>query len=169
MDKPSFKKPLRYKGHDYRAPCSVHVTICTHRRQHLFGAMSATGVRLNEAGRFVETALLTLDARDDGVVIDTHIVMPDHLHAIIVLGTNPDAETPCSIPDLIRRFKLRVMRSWSKGVAVRGWLRYDSHLWQQSYYDTLMRNDQHLEMTRAYILGNPGRWLERYERTGCLP
>lgn len=38
---------------------------------------------------------------------------------------------------------------------------YDTHLWQQSWYDTLIRNDTHLEITREYILGNPDRWIER--------
>jgi putative transposase len=156
-----FKKPLRYRGHDYRAPCSVHVTICTWQRQRLFGDVSKTGVVLNDAGRLVESALLTLNSLAQGVAIDTHIVMPDHLHAIIHLGTNPSIDTPTSISDLIRVFKMRVLKSWPSGVRDREWSRYETHLWQQSYYDTLIRNDTHLETTRAYLLDNPRRWMER--------
>lgn len=120
-----------------------------------------TGVVLNDAGRFVESALLMLNAPDGGIEIDTHVVMPDHLHAIIHLGTSPLSETDVSIPDLVRRFKLRVMKSWASGVRDRGWPRYDEHLWQLSYFDTLIRNDTHLEDVRDYIIGNPGRWMER--------
>ncbi len=116
---------------------------------------------MNDAGRFAESALLTLNSVTHGVAIDTHIVMPDHLHAIIDLGTNPSIDTDNSIPDLIRVCKMRVMRSWPSGIRDRGWSRYDVHLWQQSYYDTLIRNDTHLETTRAYILDNPRQWMER--------
>ena len=161
MQERRFKKPLRYRGHNYRAPCSVHVTICTWQRQRLFGDVAPTGMVLSDAGRFVESALLTLHAPDDGVEIDTHVVMPDHLHAIIHLGTHPSVLTTASVPDLVRVFKMRVMKSWTGGVRHRGWLPYETQLCQQSWYDTLIRNDTHLETTRKYILGNPGRWIER--------
>lgn len=156
-----FRKPLRYSGHDYRAPCCVHVTICTHHRQSLFGTVSAAGMRLNDAGRFVDGALYELQSATDGISLDTHIVMPDHLHAIIVLGTHPHAGATASIPDLVRDFKTRVQKSWPAGIRHGGWEPYDTHLWQRSYYDTLIRDDTHLETTRAYILENPRRWMER--------
>lgn len=157
LEHPS-RKPLRYRGHDYRAPCSVHVTICTHHRQPLFGTVSATGMHLNDAGRFVANSLHVLQSTADGIAIDTQIVMPDHVHAIIVLGTNPHRESTASIPDLVRSFKMRVMKSWLAGLSTRGWEPYDEHLWQRSYFDTLIRNDVHLETTREYILANPDRW-----------
>jgi REP element-mobilizing transposase RayT len=154
---------MRYPGHDYRAPCSVHVTICAWRHQRLFGKMVSTAVVLNDAGQFVESALLGLHAPRDGIEIDTHIVMPDHLHAIIHLGTQPSVATTMSLPEFIGAFKLRVVRSWPGGVRRRGWPSYEGHLWQKSYYDTLIRNDRHLDTTRAYILDNPRRWHERGE------
>jgi putative transposase len=161
-DGPS-RKPLRYTGHDYHAPCSVHVTICTHHRQPLFGTVTPTGMHVNDAGHFVAVSLHSINSHVHGIAIDTHIVMPDHVHSIIVLGTNPRAATTPSIPEIVRAFKMRVMRSWPTGVRKQGWAPYDTHLWQRSYYDTLIRNDAHLETTRAYILDNPRRWLERKE------
>lgn len=160
-----FKKPLRYKGHDYRAPCIVHVTICTHNRQPVFGSVHADGVSLSDAGRFVEQTLVTLHSDQEGIAVDTHIVMPDHLHAIVMLGTNPHVITRHSIPDLVKMFKLRIFRAWPRGVREQGWPRYKDHLWQVSYHDTLIRNEAHLETTRQYILGNPGRWWERMQCT----
>jgi putative transposase len=156
-----FKKPLRYKGHDYRAPCSVHVTICTWRHQHLFGHVTPEGVVLTSPGQFTESSLLALHAPDAGIEIDTHVIMPDHLHAIIHLGTCPGITSAVSISHLIRSFKLRVLKAWPGGVRRLGWPTYDTHLWQQSYYDTLIRSDAHLETTRRYILGNPARWIEK--------
>lgn len=163
MQERRFKKPLRYTGHDYRAPCIVHVTICTHARQPLFGTVAPDGMHLNDPGRFVQQTLLDLHSDEEGITIDTHLVMPDHVHALIVLGTNPRVDTADSIPDVVRRFKLRVVRAWPKGIAQHGWPRYDTHLLQSSYHDTLIRNDIHMEKTRQYILANPARWIERME------
>lgn len=122
-------------------------------------------MHLNDAGRFVDGALRALHSDADGIAIDTHIVMPDHLHAIIVLGTNPHARTTASIPDLVRNFKTRVQKSWPAGTRHGGWEPYDGHLWQRSYRDTLIRNNAHLERTREYILTNPARWIERTHNT----
>jgi putative transposase len=155
------RKRLRYPGHDYRAPCCVHVTICTHNRQPLFGTISDIGVHLNDAGRFTANALRSLHSEAEGIAVDTFIVMPDHVHAIIMLGTNPRALTTASIPDIVQRFKMRVVKSWPVGIRTQGWSPYDTHLWHRSYNDTLIDNDAHLQRTREYILGNPARWLER--------
>jgi REP element-mobilizing transposase RayT len=155
-----YRKSLRYRCHDYRAPCCVHVTICTHARQRLFGTVSTDGMHLNDAGRFVAASLRSFHSDEDGVVIDAHIVMPDHLHAIIILGTNPDVDTEGSISDVVQRFKMRVMRCWPNGIRTRGWAPYDSRLWQRSFHDTLIEHDRHLETTRDYILANPARWME---------
>ena len=113
------RKRLRYQGHDYRAPCIVHVTICTFGRQPLFGAVTQEGMVLNNAGCFVGEALRSFHSDADGIAIDTHIVMPDHLHAIIMLGTNPTVDTTASIPELVQRFKMKVMKSWPGGVRAR--------------------------------------------------
>jgi putative transposase len=156
------RKRLRFAGHDYHAPCSVHVTICTYAHQKLFGEVVPAGMQLNDAGRFTESTLLSLHSDSEGIAIDTYIVMPDHIHAIIMLGTNPQVITTTSISDLVQRFKMTVMRSWPTGVRRGGWPTYDTHLWQRSFYDTLIRHDLHLEQTREYILANPYRWMERY-------
>lgn len=155
------RKRLRYEGHDYQAPCCVHVTICTHNRQSLFGTIGATGLNLNDAGRSTANALRSLHSDAKGISIDAHIVMPDHIHAIIILGTNPHVATTASIPDVVQRFKMRVMKSWPGGIRTRGWTPYDTHLWHRSYNDKLIESDAHLQRTREYILANPARWIER--------
>ncbi len=166
MDERPYRKPLRYCGHDYRAPCCVHVTICTHDRQPLFGTVVSGEMDLNDAGRFADASLKALHSDPNGIVIDTHIVMPDHLHAIIVLKTTPHGNKRKSVPDVVRAFKMRIVKSWPSGVRLGGWQpyeTYETHLWQRSFYDTLIFDDAHLQHTRKYILANPSRWIERTE------
>ena len=163
MHQHPYRKRLRYQGHDYRGPCCAHVTICTQNRQPLFGTVTRDGMNLNDAGKFVDATLLAFNSGTDEIAIDTHIVMPDHVHAVIVLGTNPDVVTEISISDVVQRIKMRVMKSWPNGIRTRGWPPYDTHLWQRSFHDTLIENDRHLKSTREYILANPARWFERME------
>lgn len=85
----------------------------------LFGTVTPDGMAANDVGRFVA----------EGIALDAHIVMPDHVHAIITPGTNPQVETTPSIPDIFQRFKTKVMESWPGGVRTRGWALYDAHLW----------------------------------------
>jgi REP element-mobilizing transposase RayT len=157
------RKRLRYPGHDYRAPCCVHVTICTHNRQRLFGSVDAGAVHLGDAGQMALRALQAIHDEGAGIGLDAHIVMPDHLHAIIILGTHPGVDTTVSVSDVVRDFKTRVQRSWPAGVRRGQWPAYDGRLWQRSFNDVLIEHPGHLDRTREYILANPDRWTERHQ------
>jgi putative transposase len=65
------------------------VTICTQDRACLFGDVAAGAMRLNEAGQMVTTLWDSIAARFSGVEIDRFVVMPNHLHGILVL---PDGD-----------------------------------------------------------------------------
>jgi REP element-mobilizing transposase RayT len=156
------RKTMRYRGHDYRAPCCVHVTICTHHRQPLFGRVTADGMVLNNAGHLVDRALRAIHDDAKGIAIEPYIIMPDHVHAVITLGTHPLADPGRSVSDVVRDVKTIVQRSWPGGIKRAEWPPYEGHLWQLSFYDTIIRSDRQLEATRAYILENPARWLARH-------
>ena len=59
-----------------------------------------------------------------------------------------------TVGEMVRVFKavmaVRIRRA--------GW---DGFGWQRNYFETIIRNEQHLEHTRAYIQHNPSRWLDR--------
>ncbi|HWV36268.1 MAG TPA: transposase [Thermomicrobiales bacterium] len=156
------RKRLRYPGHDYRAPCCVHVTICTHHRQPLFGTITPAGLILNDAGRFVIEVIRGLHSEDEGILIDVYVVMPDHVHVVIMLTDAPGpVRHDLAIEHVVSRLKMRVMKAWSTGIRTRGWNPYEETLWQRSYNDVLIGTDRHLEQVRAYIEGNPARAIER--------
>ena len=64
------------------------VTICTQDRACLFGDVEAGAMRLNEAGQMVAALWDGLAARLSGVEIDRFVVMPNHLHGILVLDAD---------------------------------------------------------------------------------
>ena len=87
------------------------------------------------------------------------VVMPNHLHAVIHIGTDPSISTP-PLGKVIHWFKSRTAYDYTLGVTNYGWTRFPGRLWQERYYDHIVRNDRSLEQVRSYIEGNPGKWLE---------
>jgi len=67
------------------------ITICTGRRAMLFGEVMGGLMRLNGAAQAVQRVWTELPAHDLGVEVDAFIVMPNHVHGIIVLKS---AEIP---------------------------------------------------------------------------
>jgi REP element-mobilizing transposase RayT len=96
-----------------------------------------------------------------GVEIDEFIVMPDHLHGIIVL-TGADGHPSLSLPQVVQRFKSLTTTRYRQGVQASGWEPYGGSLWQRNYYERIIRDEAELHRIRQYIQQNPLRWtLER--------
>lgn len=150
--------PRQRSGQDeYSEPITVYLEIGTHNRQPLFGELAHGGVLLTKGGKAAKQHIESLDTYVDGVIVDTSLVMPDAVHAIVMLGTDPFAR---SFPDLSRvvaAFRKRVLDDWKEGVARRGWANYEGHLWQKSYRDTLIESATQLNDVRARIYSLPSR------------
>jgi REP element-mobilizing transposase RayT len=158
------RNSLRYPGHDYREPGSYFVTIRTHDHQTLFGQVLDGTMRLTRSGEAIRYAWQDIATAFPGVVVDGNVFMPDHLHGILTLGTNPVIPAKHSLPEIIRQFKNLSHAQYRHHVARSDWSPYRGKLWQQSYHDRIIRNDRELDAYRAYIEGNPGRWWERHGR-----
>jgi putative transposase len=158
------RNSLRYPGYDYARSGAVFVTICTAGRQHLFGHVQGGEMQMTPAGVMVQQTWHRIPERFPDVLLDACIVMPDHLHGIILTGARPDVPTTnASLGDMVRWFKSTTHAHYRKGVLDGGWPPYDRHLWQRDYYDHIIRNDDDLDRVRAYIEANPARWQERVD------
>jgi len=84
------RRSIRLKGYDYRQAGAYFVTVCTQDRSFLFGEMVHGEMRLNDAGKMVYDVWNDLPAFYPGVQTDALIVMPNHIHGIIILvGADP--------------------------------------------------------------------------------
>ena len=97
------RRSIRLKGYDYRQAGAYFVTICTQDRAFLFGQVVHDEMRLNDAGKMVYDVWNDLPAFYPGVQTDAFIVMPNHIHGIIILvGVGPRAypgSDPRAYPD----------------------------------------------------------------------
>ena len=155
------RKGLRLDGYDYHQPGFYFVTICLRDRLPRFGQVHNGELHLNAAGRVIEETWASLPSRFPSVLLDAYIVMPDHLHAILFLGYDPDTREELSLSDVIRVFKSVSTNRYIAGVKQEGWPRFDERLWLKSFHDRIGRSERELEAKRLYIERNPARWSEK--------
>ena len=84
------RRSIRLPTYDYAQPGAYFVTMVARGRECLFGDIADGAVRLNDAGAMVESMWSALPGRFPRVRLDVFVVMPNHLHGIIVM-TDDDA------------------------------------------------------------------------------
>ena len=124
------RKPTRIPGYDYATPNYYFVTICTHEKQCLFGTVE----QLNGYGQIALDLLLAIPEHYPNASIDKYVVMPNHIHAIIILRELP-GEMGKSLPIMMAQYKSAVSKRLSQSLPGR-------KIWQKSYYDRVIRNEQ---------------------------
>jgi REP-associated tyrosine transposase len=90
------------------------------------------------------------------VVLDEWIIMPDHVHGILIFQGEerplPKGGLPSgSLGAVVGQFKKRA----TKRIRAR---RQPAFSWQERYFDQILRDEEDLERYRVYIRENPGRW-----------
>ena len=94
------RRSIRLPGYDYSQDCAYFITICTQNRECLFGRIENNNVVHNQCGYMIETSMNEMPVFYKGIELGKFIVMPNHIHAIIILTpTNaPVGATPCGCP-----------------------------------------------------------------------
>jgi REP element-mobilizing transposase RayT len=156
---------LRLAGYDYSLAGAYFVTICTAHRVCSLGSIDIDFFRPSLAGEMVAETWNSLPERFPFVALDAFVVMPNHLHGILLL-TDPephDRETsPRQLGNIIRAFKAASTRQIRETGTV-------NFAWQRDYFDHIIRTEQDLERIRAYIEANPSRWHEDLENPSAVP
>ena len=80
------RKSIRLGNYDYSSAGAYFVTICSQSRANWFGTVTRDGMQLNDAGQMILKTWNELLNRFD-IELDTFIIMPDHVHGIIILPT----------------------------------------------------------------------------------
>ena len=78
--------------------------------------------------------------------IDKYVIMPNHVHMIIFIQTEVNGASSQSVSQLVKSFKTLV----SKEIGF--------SLWQRSFHDRIIRNEQEYQQFWTYIENNPANW-----------
>ncbi len=148
------RKSPRLKEYDYSLPGAYFVTICTQERENLFGLEP----ELTPTGKIVKEQIELLKTRYDEITIDKYVVMPNHIHIIItILETeriNPFPTIKYDIPNVIGKFKAGVTRSVGNAFMHSA----KKKIWQKSFHDRIIRNEDDYKKIWEYIDTNPLKW-----------
>jgi len=122
-------KNIRLRDYDYSSDGYYFVTICTnYSRAYLKGKIKSVVVRF----------IGQIPSKFPGISVDTYIIMPDHIHLILVLQNSS-----LTLSEIIRRFK--AITSKETGLK----------LWQPNFYEHIIRDEKALSKIREYIVNNP--------------
>ena len=147
------------------------MTICVRGKECLFGEIVEGRMHLNDGGRMVQSVWVALPDHYPGVDVDAFVVMPNHVHGIIVLTDDVACPDPSidrhscggtnmriGLPDVVHRFKSFTTAQYRHGVQEHGWPAFVGRLWQRNYYEHILRDDDELNHARQYIADNAVQW-----------
>lgn len=157
------RKPNRLKHYNYSQGGYYFITICTYKRRIVFGKASIKGVELNDYGKIADKCMVELPKHVKGIEIHEYIIMPNHIHAIIVgtrhaLSLRDRRNNVLSVA--VGSFKSAV----TKHIKRKG--PYSTFKWQRSFYDHIIRTEKAYLKYREYIRTNPEKWGDDVENTG---
>jgi len=158
------RRSIRLRNRDYSGPGTYFVTICS--SSHVFGRVRDGGMVLSPSGEIAHECWTNIPDHFSHVRIDAFVVMPDHVHGILLFDPRP------ARVHAIRRIRTgslgAVVRSFKSAVAARinstrGGL--IGGIWQRNYFDQIVRSRADLDRVRRYIRDNPASWeLSRTRR-----
>ncbi|MBK8020034.1 MAG: transposase [Chloroflexi bacterium] len=152
------RRSIRLQGYDYRLAGAYFVTLCTHQRECLFGDIFDGVMLSNSFGNMVASAWCWLAEHYPYVDLDTWVLMPNHLHGILVLSSADSADKPKSLGRLIGAFKTVSSKAINQVRETPA-----APVWQRNFYEHVIHNESDLNRIREYILYNPARWSEDEE------
>lgn len=83
------RRSIRLKGYDYSQTGAYFITICVHDKKCLLGVTEEdNSVTLSPIGKFVYHCLNQIPDRFDSVELDEFVIMPNHIHAIIIINND---------------------------------------------------------------------------------
>lgn len=156
------RKPIRLRDYNYSNNGAYFITICVKDKLHLLGklfvgdgVLDVPKINLTKVGEIAEKYINSIHKTYNHISIDKYIIMPNHIHFILVVcnedGTSrtpsPTARaTNAAIPFVVSTFKRFTNKECGFSV------------FQRSYHDHIVRNEQEYQKIWQYVESNPLTW-----------
>ena len=166
------RKSIRLRKYNYSLPNYYFVTICANNRQCLFGKINNGKIKLNAIGETTNKYWRQLVKQFNHISLGKYIIMPNHLHGIIIIKNVGAGYPRPQIPlgQIIAWFKYQSTKQINQiindpaGIINNG--REDRaptnkkypKIWQRNYYEHIIRNEEELGRIEQYIITNPTMW-----------
>ena len=171
-------KSTRLQNWDYRWNASYFITICTGGRECYFGDIKDKKVKLSEIGILADKFWSEIPDHFHFVKLDAYVIMPNHVHGIIIIDKSHDVEPLHATAPLPGNFNndgknknekmanispkqgslATIIRSYKSIVTKNAKYINSDFYWQSRYHDHIIRDQKSLENIRTYIKENPKKW-----------
>ena len=171
----------RLKEYDYGQNGAYFITICTKEREGFFGEIVNGIMEVNEIGQLANKNWLDIIKSFPFVQLDEFIIMPNHIHGILMLNREinfeEDAINRVSTKEMdckggrtgkhnpMLKEDLSTIIRWYKGRTT-----FESRkinplfMWQSRFYDHIIRTEEEYKKIQFYIRTNPANWENDSER-----
>lgn len=170
------RKNIRWRKWDYRWNAAYFITICTKDKQHFFGEIKDKKMILSPVGVLADIFWHEIPKHAKGVTLDAFVVMPNHIHGIIILNNeeppkpvlpkrgeiddrpkSPDEQRfqrpgKNSISTMVGGYKSVVTKHINRLELIDNWE------WQVRFNDRVIRNEEEFNRIQNYILTNVENW-----------
>lgn len=171
----------RLPEHDYHQDGIYFITFCTQNKQPILWAQpnpvgerisqpDSVGERsalpstsmsvsqsLSQYGQIVENGILRIPQSYQSVFVDHYVIMPNHVHLLIRIENPPNRGGSQNLLNRSSNPSLSTIINQLKGAITK---QIGKSIWQRSFYDHIIRDDQDYERIWQYIEWNPLKWQE---------
>ena len=171
------RKNLRWKGFDYSRSGAYFITICTENRRQILSRIIADSeigeksnnqqsvgigvlddppnVELLPYGIIANKYIKQLNEFYDMIDVDKYVIMPNHIHILLVLSPNESGSSRTPIPTAQNSVVSRLVSTFKRFCNKE----CGENIWQSHFHDHIIRNQDDYDEIVKYIRDNPKRWL----------
>ncbi len=115
----------------------------------------APAVKLTRYGIIAEEQIAYLEERYPHIIIDDYIIMPDHIHMIIIIKHSAAGASPRpTVTDIVCAYKSLTTKACKEVLPI-------DRLFQTSFYEHVIRNKRDHDALVKYTYENPLKWYYR--------
>lgn len=149
MDLPQ-RKQNRLENYDYSQNGAYFITICTKERKKILCEIVGANIvrpKLTRYGEIVDDAINSITNHYQTVTIDKYVIMPDHIHLLLQIHSDGRTMFAPTIERIVKQTKGYITKQIGFSI------------FQRSYYDHVIRNQEDYNEIWEYIDNNPKKWL----------
>ncbi|MHB8857748.1 MAG: transposase [Bellilinea sp.] len=142
------------QGYDYSQNGAYFITICVANRQSILWADINSlcdnlnnPPQLSKAGSVVNCAIQNIPVYYPNVSVEKYAIMPNHIHMILLITKKSGSA--------LRSPTVSTINSQMKGFVTK---QVGNPIWQTSFFDRIIRNDEEYRLIWDYIDANPINW-----------
>jgi REP element-mobilizing transposase RayT len=128
--------------------------MCVKDRHEIFGQIVGATVpgrpsmEYSELGKFIDETIMYYIKINTDVIFDRYVIMPNHIHMIIIIRSETGDRGRSPLQFIVRNLKSYVTKQ--AGFS----------LWQKSFHDHIIRNENEYNKIADYIDNNPMLWKD---------